>query len=142
MAVLTYRATELRDLAVRRCWFGIESGWHDGVEVRGEDWVIPAKAGQTEGARKDHVRVIRLRGLVLGTDEANWKAVCAELETIFDPALTSGSLVVTTPYKGLAAGTRTISAKTVNYRTVERVPNHVTEYDVTLHAIGDPPDWT
>lgn len=142
MAVLTYRAVEIRDLATRRCWFAIESGWHDGIEVRGEDWVIPGKAGQTEGARKDHVRVIRLRGVVVGTDEANWKAVCAELETIFDPALTSGSLVVSTPYKGLPSGTRTISAKTVNYRTVERLANLVTEYDVTLHAIADPPDWS
>lgn len=142
MAVLTYRSTEIRDLATRRCWFSIESGWHDGVEVRGDDWVIPGKSGQTEGTRRDHVRIIRLRGIVVGTDEANWKAVCATLEGIFDPQLTAGALVVTAPYKGLAAGTRTINAKTVNYRTVERVPNLVSEYDVTLHAVADPPDWT
>jgi hypothetical protein len=141
MAVLTYRGTEIRDLSARRCWFSIESGWHDGIEVRGDDWVIPGKAGQTEGTHKDHVRVIRLHGLVVGTDEANWKAVCSTLEGVFDPVLAAGNLVVSSPYKGLAAGTRTISAKTVNYRTTEVVANLVTEYDVTLQAIGNPPDW-
>lgn len=142
MAVLTYRTTEIRDLAVRRCWFGIESGWHDGIEVRGRDILIVGAAGQTVGNRVDHVRIIRLRGVVVGTDEANWKSVCSTLEGIFDPALTPGALVVSTPYLGLSAGTRTINARTVNYRTVQRVPSLVTEYDVTLHAIGNPPDWS
>ena len=142
MAVLTYRATELRDLAVRRCWFNIESGWHDGVEVRGEDTVIPGAAGQTSRNRIAHVRVIWLHGTVFGTDEANWKAVCATLEGIFDPSLAPGALVVTAPYLGLAAGSRSINARTVNYRTVHLLDQLVTEYNVTLHAIGNPPNWT
>lgn len=140
MATLVYRGTEIRDVTVRNCWFHIESGWRDGIEVRGDDWVIPAKAGQTTGNRKDHLRIIQLSGVVFGEDEADWADVCGELEAIFDPALDPGDLVVHGPYLG-AAGTSSISARTVNYRTVQRVASLVTEYDVTLHAIGDPPDW-
>lgn len=142
MAVLTYRSTELRTLATRRCWFSVVSGWHDGIEVRGINVVIPGKSGQTFQTRIKNLRVVRLSGIVLGTDEANWKAVMSTLEGIFDPSLSPGNLVVTAPYLGLTSGTRTISAYTVDYRTVDRVPGLVTEYDVTLNAIGSPPDWT
>lgn len=142
MATLVYRATELRDLTVRRCWFSVVSGWHDGIEVRGEDTVIPGLSGQTVRARVANLRVIHLSGTVFGTDEANWKAVMSTLEGIFDPALAPGALVVTNPYLGLASGTRTINARTVDYRTVDRLHELVTEYDVTLHAIGSPPNWT
>ena len=142
MAALTYRATELRDMSARRCWFAIESGWRDGVDVRGDDTTIPRKRGQTTRYRRDHVRVIHLRGWVVGEDEADWDEVCAELEAIFDPELDPGTLEVTSPYKGLVAGTRSIQARTVNYTTTEHIANLVTEYAVTLHAVGDPPDWT
>lgn len=142
MAVLVYRSTELRDLTVRRCWFSVDSGWYDGITVRGVDVVIPGKSGRTVQTRIDDLRVIHLSGIVVGTDEANWKAVLSTLEGIFDPALDPADLVVSAPYLGLAAGTRTIAARTVDYRTVDVVPSLVTEYDVTLNAIGSPPDWS
>jgi hypothetical protein len=143
MAVLTFRGTELRDTSIRSCWGSIVAGWRDGVEVRGEDTVIPGKAGQTSRTRVDHVRIIQLHILVFGEDEDDWDDVCAELEAILDPALAPGTLEANGPYKGLSPGsTRSIQARTVNYRTVERVANLVSEYDVTLHAIGDPPDWS
>ena len=110
-AVLTYRTTELRNLAVNRHFFGITGGWRDGVEVRGKDFVLPGAAGQYELNRVDDHRVIHLEGFVLATDEANWDVEMAALEALFDPALGSGSLVVTTPYMGLAAPARAPSRR-------------------------------
>lgn len=146
MAALTFRGTEIRDLTVRSCWFGIVSGYFDGVDVRGRDAVIVGAHGQFATSRKAHVRAIRLTGYALGEDEENWAEVAAELEAIFDPTLLPGTLEVTAPYMGLDAGVRTIEARTADYRTIDRVPFLVTEYDVTLIAVGDPvngfgPDW-
>lgn len=146
MAVLTFRGTELRDINERRCWFGIVAGYFGGVDVRGRDAVIVGAHGQFSTSRKAHTRAVRLQGFVVGTDEENWAEVSAELESIFDPTLLPGTLQVTSPYMGLDSGTRSIEARAEDYRTIDRVPFLVTEYDVTLIAVGDPvngvpPDW-
>lgn len=141
MSVLTYRGTELRDLTVGRRWFGITSGWRDGLEVRGKDATIVGAPGQYELNRIANRRVIQLVGFVLAEDTQDWDDEMEVLTTLFDPTLGSGDLVVSSPYMGLAAGDRTISARVANYLTVDVVEQHVTRYDVTLHAIGNPPDW-
>ena len=142
MAVLTYRSTELRDLSVRRCWFSIVEGWKDGVAVRLPETVIPGKSGQIEETAVVDKRIIRLHGVVIGSSESNWNTVRGELEAIFDPSLAAGNLVVTSPYLGLASGTKTLSARVDSIRTTERVHALVTEYDVVLNAIGSPPNWS
>jgi hypothetical protein len=146
MAVLTFRDVELRDLSVRRCWFSVASGWREGIEVRGRDAVIVGAPGQFTTSRQKHARAIRLIGTVLGEDEENWSEVCGELEAIFDESLLPGTLEVTAPYLGQVAGSMSIEARCTDYRTIHRVPYLVTDYDVTLLAIGDPitdtpPDW-
>lgn len=142
MAVLTYRSTELRDLSARRCWFDIVDGFWGGVEVRGVDVIIPGLAGRYSRNRLDDKRTVRLHGFVLGTDEANHRAVCDTLDGIFDPALAAGALVVTAPYMGLTAGSKTIQLRYLNADRREVVPYLVSEWDVELECIATPPDWT
>lgn len=141
MSVLTYRGAELRDLAVANRWFSITGGWRDGLEVRGKDATIVGAPGMYELNRIANRRIVTLAGFVLGTSESDWDAEMAELEAIFDPTLGSDDLVVTAPYMGYTGSTRTIVARVANYLTVDVVPQLVTRYDVTLHAIGNPPDW-
>lgn len=141
MSVLTYRGTELRDLAVAGRWFSITGGWRDGIETRGKDATIVGAPGMYELNRKANHRVITLAGYVLASSEDDWDDEIAVLEALFDPTLLSGSLVVTSPYMGLTSGTRSISARVVNYLTVDVVPQLVTRYDVTLHCITNPPNW-
>lgn len=140
MAVLTYRAVELRDLSVRRCFGSLTKGWRDGVVVKGVNAEIAQASGEDDLPRLDRYRELELLVPVLGTSEANWNTVMGELEAIFDPALAAGNLVVNAPYMGLAAGTRTISAYVESARTVDRVHNLVTDWLVVLHAPGV--DWS
>lgn len=138
--VLKYRTVELRDLTVRRCFGSLVKGWRDGVVTKGENPEIAQAAGEDDLARLDRYRELELVVPVLGTSEANWNTVMGELEAIFDPALAAGNLVVHSPYMGLAAGTRTISAYVENARTIDRVHNLVTDWIVVLRAPGV--DWT
>jgi hypothetical protein len=142
VSVLTYRGVELRDLGVSPRYFSITGGWRDGVEVRGKDATIVGAPGRYELNRVADRRVVSLVGLVLATSEANWDDQMEVLEELFDPTLGSDNLIVTSPYMGLSAGTRTISARVANYLTVDVVPQLVTRWDVTLHAISNPPNWT
>jgi hypothetical protein len=142
MTTLTYRSEELRDLSVAHRYFSITGGWRDGLEVRGKDATIVGAPGMYELNRIANLRVIQLVGFVLAEDESDWDSEMAALEDIFSPLLSSDDLEVTSPYMGLAGGTRTISARVANYITVDVVPQLVTRWDVTLHAIGNPPNWT
>lgn len=142
MSTLVYRTTELRDLTARRCWFSIVAGWRDGIQVRRVTTEIPGLEGRTDEGAVEDIRVIRLHGLIVATSEANWDTVSATLNTTFDPAAATADLVVHSPYLGLSAGTRTISAIVESVRVIEIVPSLVTEYDVVLHALGSPPNWS
>lgn len=139
---MTYRGTELADLTVRRCLFELVGGWRDGLSVRGDDTVIPGASGRIEEARREDLRAIRLHGIVLATSEANWNTVLGELETAFDVSAAAASLIVTAPFMGLATGTRTISARVESVVTRDLLYGLVTEYDVLLHSVASPPDWT
>lgn len=141
MSVLTYRATELRDLAVGHRWFSITGGWRDGIEVRGRDATIVGAPGQYELNRIANQRTIAAVGFVLAEDEEDWDDEMEVLCALFDTTLASGDLEVTSPYMGLAGGTRTIAARVANYLTVDVVPQLVTRFDVTFQAVGNPPDW-
>ena len=142
MAVLTYDGTELRDMTVRRCWFSLVSGWRDGLVVRGEDIVIPGKSGRDQEGRVADYRVVVLHGIVLGTSESKWDSVSTTLDGLFDPSDNAKNLVVTSPYMGLSAGSRTISARVESVRVDQIVPYLVSEWTVILHAYGSPPDWS
>ena len=139
MAVLTYRSVELRNLSTRRCWGDIVSGWRDGAVVKGTNAEVASAAGEVDLPRLDRYREIELSVMVVATSESNWNTVMGELEAIFDPALAAGDLVVTSPYMGLASGTRTISAYVDRARPVDKVPHLVTEWQVILKAPGV--DW-
>jgi hypothetical protein len=140
MAELTYRGVELHDLP--DLFFWISGGWRDGLEVRGKDAIIVGAPGRYELNRIADYRTVQLSGWVVADTAEDWDVEMAMLEALFDPLQPSGDLVVTAPYMGLpAATTRTISARVVNYLTVDRVPQLMTRWDVTLHAIGNTPDW-
>lgn len=145
MPVLTFRGTELREISddaygIRR-WFSITSGWRDGLEVRGQDVTLVGNPGMYELNRIAKWRVVHLEGVIVASDESNWDDEMATLEALFDPTLGSGDLEVTSPYMGLSAGSRVISARVANYITADVVPQLVTSWDVTLHSITNPPDW-
>jgi hypothetical protein len=141
MAGLTYRGTELRDLP--DIFFWISGGWRDGREVRGKDAVIIGAAGQYELNRVADYRTVQLTGLVLTDTEEEWDVQMALLEALFDPLLGSDDLVVSAPYMGLPTATsRTIAVRVVNYLTVDITAQQKTRWDVTLRAVGNPPDWT
>lgn len=140
MAVLTYKSVELRDIGVQR-WFDLTYGIWGGLEVRGEDVVVPGLAGRYPRNRVKDRRVIVLHGYVLATSEANYKTTMDALETVFDPSLVAGNLVVNSPYL-ISSGTKTISARYVSDTRNDLVSGLVTEFDVTMECIATPPDWT
>lgn len=141
MSVLVYRSVELQVLSTRRCWGELVRGWRDGVITKGTNAEVAQAAGEDDLARLDRYRELELNVTVLGTDSSNWNAVSTELETIFDPALAAANLVVHSPYKGLAAGTRTISCYVAQPpRVVEVVANLISVWQVVLRAPGV--DWS
>ena len=137
MSVLVYRSTELQDLSVRRCWGELRRGWRDGVLSKGTNAEVASAAGEDDLPRLARYRELELDVTVLGTDAANWDAVNTTLESIFDPTLAAANLVVHSPYKGLAAGTRTISCYVAETpRVVVVVENYISVWQVVLHAPG------
>lgn len=137
---MTYRSVELRS-PTDGLWFVILGGRWDGLEVRGEDTVVPGKDGEIERDRVPGARLIRLHGVAFGTSEADWADSRAAMEAIFDETLTSGTLAVSGYLCGTGTASSSISARVDSVTTLDRVDELVTEYDITLRAIGDPPDW-
>lgn len=151
MAQLTYRAVELRTLALGTggLLFTITKGWSDTAEVRGEPDVAPTKEGQYEASgwyKRDHLD-IRLHGYVIGQGatevlaQQSLDALTTSLRAIFRSDLLAGTLQVTAPFMGLASGTATIAARYLNALWAPRQAGFWQEVDVDLRCIADPPDW-
>lgn len=146
MADLTFGGTDIRDRT--GIFFDVVAGFRGVAEVRGADSIIPGKAGRTARSRVKDRRLIRLHGYIRGAgatltaQQQDFKAKCETAATLFDPDDAAKSLVVTAPYMGLAAGTKTISARVLSVIEGREQMGTFQEWDVAVEAIGDPPDWT
>jgi hypothetical protein len=139
MADLTYRGTDIRDVNIH---FDVVRGYAELPSVRGEDTIIPGKAGRTVRARKKDRRVIELRGYIQATTAATWRTKTDTAMALFDPSLTPGALVITTPYLGLGAGSKTVQARTLSVVGGQIVASRFQLWTIELEAVGDPPDWS
>lgn len=80
--------------------FDIEQGLNDGLEVRGEDSVVPGAAGRVFRNRERDVRHLVLRGILQGTGatetvrQGSYQNLCDQVESYFplddDPATLVG----------------------------------------------------
>lgn len=140
MAELVYRSVELRDFSTTNRWFEVVEGLYDGVQVRGVDVVIPALSGRYARNRIADFRVVRLHGWVYGDTEAAFRTNMEATMVAFNPVSDPANLVISTPLYGVASGTKTISARTVDVRIMQLSWLHA-EVDAELHALGTPPDW-
>jgi len=141
---MTYRGTDVQTVNI---FLDIIRGFAEPADVRGIDTIIPGKHGRTERARKKDRRTILLEGWVSGTGaslvlkQQSWRTSTDALMALMDRTLASGSLVVTNPYMGLPAGSKTISAKCVNLIPGPIVSMFHQKWSIELEAIGNPPDW-
>jgi hypothetical protein len=136
---LTYRGTDLQsaDLDI---FFEIVRGLAEPPSVRGEDWIVPARAGRLPTNRVADVLRIELRGHVRGSgvDEdaqrADFAANRATVRALFSPTLDPGPLVAT-----LEDG----SVQNVDARTLDTIWNQVQPsfafVSVQLESVD--PDW-
>ncbi len=148
---LIYRSLDLQDgdePEESRIWLDLWTGYAEPAEVRGDDLVIPQKAGMAEMQRYQHRRVIELRGHVRGLGatveerQESWRDATDELMAVIDPVLTSATLEVLAPYLGLTGGSAAITARPIDViggpvlgrQTFQR-------WTVKLMAIGNPPVW-
>lgn len=153
MADLTFGGTDIREATARTAggiFLDLVSGFDGVAEVRGSDIVVPGTPGRTPLSRVKDRRLIELRGWVLGgpdtaalgTRQQDYRANIVTLQTLFDPDDAAKSLVVTAPYLGLAAGTKTITARYLNALWDVVVAGIFCRVSVQLEAVGNPPDWT
>jgi hypothetical protein len=97
LSSLTYDGTDLQrsDLSVH---LEITLGLNDGLDVRGEDSVVPGATGRIPRSREGDVRHLQLAGWVqgVGTTEAarlaDWQSLRDELEALFDPTRDEATL--------------------------------------------------
>jgi len=114
---MTYRAV---DVQTDNIFLDLIRGYSEPPEVRGSDDIVPGADGREEGAwEADHRRII-LEGWVKGTGatltdrQQSWRTNTDALTALMDRTASPGALVITAPYLGLAAGTKTINARCVN----------------------------
>lgn len=115
LSSLTFNGTDLQreDLTLH---LDVASGLNDGIDVRGEDTIIPSAAGRTARNRKRDVRHLLLSGFLQGDGAteadrlASWQALRDEVEALFDPADDPGTLTGV----ALDGSTRTITARALN----------------------------
>jgi hypothetical protein len=140
LASLTFDSVDLQrsDLSVH---LDIVAGLNDGLDVRGQDTVIPTATGRTPRTRKGDVRHILLAGVLQGTGSteavrlASWQNLRDELEAVFDPTADPATLV------GMANdGTwRSIEARTVAIVWNPSTVFGVGELSISLDAAD--PTW-
>ena len=137
------------DVQTQKIWLDVASGFYDGMEVRGQDVLIPGRPGLYPTAREANRRLIRLEGYVVGQGSteaertADWYQSTLDLMAAVDIELMPGNVVITTPYLGLPSGSATIAARTVNL--ISGPPQSCMSYQtwsIELEAVGNPPDWT
>lgn len=123
MGDLVYRGLDLQaDPAKRQgLWLDLASGFAEPPRVRGDDVVIPGKAGRTWMPKVEDGRLIELRGYVLGRGDTleerqqDWRELTDSLMAVLDFTAAAGTLAVSGPYLGIPDGfTYSIDAVAVN----------------------------
>lgn len=127
--------------------------WWEPAAVRGSGRVIPAASGQLVASGffvKDH-RIIHLHGHVKGTGaslsakQQDYASTMTTLLALFDPTASDANLVATTPYGGLASGSKTIACRGYEQGAItlnQQVGTFYAEIDVQLISRASPPDWS
>lgn len=142
---LTYKGTSLQ---TEKVYFDLHSGYWEPADVRGVDNVAPGIPGRYRRNRvKDH-RIIELRGWIRGHGstaserQLDWAATTTAILALFDPTGAAGTLAVVSPYLGLPAGSKSISAYPLN-AVGGAVESEMTYqlWSLQLEAVGNPPDW-
>lgn len=126
----------------RRLTFWLVGGLDSGLEVRGEDTVIPTAAGRVARNRVRDVRVIEVDGLVTGTGASeaarmdDFRDAMETLRTLFAPTRAAASLVVL-----LEDGIRsaTISCRPLPGPQVRYYPTSAARWALAFEAVGT--DW-
>ena len=146
MAELTFRGTEIK--TGPNLVFDIFSGFDDEAEVRGEDDIVPEASGQDIQPRIKNKRVVELRGYVLGTganlaaQQASYRTNINTLRGLLDPLQAAGALVVTAPYMGLAASTKTLNVRYLGAMWGDIVMMKFRRVSIKLICVDSPPEWT
>lgn len=140
LSQLTFDGVDLQraDLSVH-C--DIVEGLNDGLEVRGEDTVIPSARGRTARNRKADVRHLLVACLIEGEGAseaerlASWQGLRDELEAAFDPEADPAIL------QGVAldGSTRAIDARTTSTMYAPSPAMGVGTLTVQLESVD--PDW-
>lgn len=137
---LEYAGTALRHANLDYVLW-LTRGLDSSALVRGEDDIVPHRAGRTPRSRVADVRIIELEGWVLAHGDtvaehvANYRASLEELRALFDPALAPRTLSAVLEDGSLA----TIEARTLSYVATGRVAGHVAELAVQLESVD--PEW-
>lgn len=146
MGDLKYRDLDLQSDGL---WFDLASGLAEPAEVRGDDVVIPGKAGRTWMPKVADRRVIELRGHVHGMGvtladrQAHFRERTDALMAVLDFTAAAGTLEVLGPYLGIEDGmVYEIEAVSVNVVGGD-VKSTMTfqRWSIRLEALGDPPAW-
>jgi hypothetical protein len=136
---LTYRTIDLAraDLTII---LEVVAGLNEVAQVRGTDTVIPSLAGRRARARVRDVRVIELRGWVMGAgsndadQRSSFRDLVQELQALFDPTIV-GDLVAT-----LENGdTATIAARTTSLMWGDAPAPQLCALSVELESVE--PEW-
>lgn len=123
---ISFRSVDLQnddDPAQATIWFDLPVGLAEPPEIRGEDVVIPGKAGQTWMTKVDDYRLIELDGYVQGQGvglearQQSWRQATDALMAIMDRTAAPGTLEVSGPYLGIAPG-QTFSIEATCWRIV------------------------
>ena len=147
MSELTFRGTELYSPSTG-LMFVVRSGLDDEAEVRGEDVVIPGKAGRLVTNRVEDRRLIVLSGTVYGqgvTEDAArlaYRNLISTLHGIFGPTSSPGALVAYGPRYAASGHNYSINARYLSAVWGDWIAGLSRHVDVTLESVDSPPDWT
>lgn len=137
------------DIQQPSIFFDVMGSLWEPAEHRGEDDVVPGKAGRYRRNRVADRRLISLRGWTRGIGgtveerQQAWALAEEALGAILSPANDPAVLEVISPYLGLPSGSASITAAVVEW-TAGPVYNTMSfrRWTFVLEAIGDSPDWT
>ncbi|MFZ0324742.1 MAG: fibronectin type III domain-containing protein [Actinomycetes bacterium] len=97
---LTYRGTDVQEAfnGSAAIFLEIVRGLNEHPSVRGMDLTVPGRVGRIQGTRVKDMRLVELRGIVMGatgaTELTTFRTKVLAFQTLFDPTL-SGSLIAT-----------------------------------------------
>jgi hypothetical protein len=123
-------------------------GFWEAPQVRGIDVILVGKTGRYVPpiARVADKRVIRLSGWVLGlgdTQQDRWESLdetMTDLNTAF-AGTSANTLTVTAPYMGVASGSRSLTARTMNTVIGQINSMAMCRVDIELECVDSPPEW-